>query len=79
MGNSTPQVRSDSTDVGQRIRKMRDKRGMKQNHLAQEAGISREELSRIERGRVAPTMRTVNSLSDALGVPLGTLLEEGWN
>ncbi len=62
--------------IGRRIRDMRDDRGMKQYHLARKAGISREELSRIERGRVQfPLTKTLQGLSEALGVPLGDLLE----
>ncbi len=68
-----------SLGIGRHIRGMRDERGMKQNHLAQKAGISREELSRFERGRVSPTMRTLHGLSAALDVSLGDLLEEGGN
>ncbi len=63
--------------IGRHIRNMRDERGMKQNHLAKKAGISREELSRIERERVSPTIRTLQGLCAALDVPLRDLLEEG--
>lgn len=74
MGSGPPLA--DSTEIGRHIRSMRDERGMKQNHLARKAGISREELSRIERGRVMPTTRTLRGLCAVLGVTLGTLLEE---
>ncbi len=75
MGNGTPLVEAEK--IGRHIRHMRDERGMKQNHLALKAGISRSELSRIERGRVYPTMRTLQGLCGALGVALGDLLGEG--
>ncbi len=75
MGSGPPLA--DSAQIGRHIRNMRDERGMKQNHLAQKAGISRGELSRIERGRVFPTMRTLHGLCTALGVSLGDLLEGG--
>ena len=51
---------------------------MKQNHLARKAGISREELSRIERGHVTPMTTTLQGLCVALGVPIGNLLEGRW-
>lgn len=68
-----------SLGTGRQIRDMRDERGMKQTHLARKAGISREELSRIERGHVTPLTKTLKGLSDALGVSLGDLLEERGN
>lgn len=74
MGSGPPLA--DSAEIGRHIRNMRGERGMKQNHLAHKAGISREELSRIENGHVFPTMRTVRGLCDVLGVSLGDLLEE---
>ena len=66
-----------SVEIGRKVRTMRDECGMKQNHLARKAGISREELSRIERGRVVPMIKTLQGLSAALGVSLGDLLKEG--
>ncbi len=76
MGRGTFAV--DAAEIGRRIKNLRDERGMKQNHLARKARISRWELSRIENGRVDnPTMRTLMGLADALGVPLSDLLEEG--
>ncbi len=73
MGRGTFAV--DAAEIGRRIKNLRDERGMKQNHLARKARISRWELSRIENGRVTPTMRTLKGLVDALGVRLGDLLE----
>ncbi|MDP9476509.1 MAG: helix-turn-helix domain-containing protein [Actinomycetota bacterium] len=77
MGRGAPLA--DSAEIGRRVKTMRAERGMKQNHLAQKAGISRGELYRIERGRVFPTMRTLRGLCTALDVSLGDLLEEGGN
>ncbi len=65
-----------SAEIGRRIKNIRGERGMKQNHLAQKAGISREELSRIENGHVFPTMKTVHALCAVLGVSLGDLSQE---
>lgn len=74
MGGGPPLA--DSAEIGRNIKNMRGERGMKQNHLAHKAVISREELSRIENGRVYPTMRTLHGLCAVLGVSLGDLLEE---
>ncbi len=67
----------DAAEIGRRIRKMRAERGMTQTFLAAKAGISRWELSRIENGRVTPTMRTLEGLAEGLGARLVELLEGG--
>ncbi len=77
MGSGPPLA--DSAEIGRNIKNMRDERGMKQNHLAKKAGISREELSRIENGRVMPRTKTLCSLCAAFGVTLVDLVEEGGN
>lgn len=73
MGSSLPLA--NSAELGRQIRDKRNEYGMKQYHLARKAGISREELSRIERGRVTPLTKTLQRICTALGVPLGALLE----
>jgi transcriptional regulator with XRE-family HTH domain len=73
MNSPSPDERP--TQIGRRIRDMRDDRGIKQKYLARKAGISREELSRIERGHVKPLTQTLEGLCLALEVPLAQLLE----
>lgn len=74
MGSSAPRV--GPAEIGRQIRGMRDERGMKQKYLARKAGISREELSRIETGRAMPRTGTLQGICDVLDVPVGDLLDE---
>jgi transcriptional regulator with XRE-family HTH domain len=62
--------------LGEQIRNRRLAEGWSQSDLAQQAGISRPHLSRIERGEVqGVTLRTVEDLLTALGIPLSSALD----
>ena len=57
--------------IGARIAKIRSKKGMTQEKLADKMGISSKYLSSIERGKENPTLKTFISMSEALNVDLG--------
>lgn len=54
--------------VGTRIRELRRERGLALSDLADAAGISASHLSRIERGRTAPSFTFATRVAAALGV-----------
>ena len=45
--------------------------GMTQTELANRSGMRQSEISKIENGRINPTMETLEALGVALGVQLG--------
>ena len=49
---------------------LREKRGLTQTELAERSGVPQSEISRIERGYVHPTERTLVRLADALDADL---------
>lgn len=55
------------------LRILRVARDWHQAELARRAGLSREEVSRLERGRHRPQPATAQALADALGVPAEAL------
>ncbi len=59
---------------GQEIRSRRSSLGLSQEALAELAGISRGYLGQVERGRAVPSLMTMQSLADALGETLSTLI-----
>ena len=59
-----------SVDVGQRLRQLRDERGISMRALARRSGLSANALSMIERGLTSPSVSTLNKLSLALQVPI---------
>jgi transcriptional regulator with XRE-family HTH domain len=56
--------------LGKAIRQLRDQRGVSQEALAYEAGVTSGTLSLIERGLSNPTWGTVKGIAAALGVTI---------
>ncbi len=61
---------ADSIDVGQRLRILREERGISMRALARRSGLSANALSMIERGLTSPSVSTLHKLSTALEVPI---------
>ncbi|MEY8001930.1 helix-turn-helix domain-containing protein [Clostridium sp. Mt-5] len=61
-------------NIGQKIKKIRLKKGMKQYELAKRAGISNTYLSDLEVGRTTPSIKTLDKLSKALEVDIKLFL-----
>lgn len=59
--------------LGRAIRELRQKQGATLETLAEEAGITLNMLSLIERGEGNPTWATITGIATALGVPVSTL------
>lgn len=59
--------------IGSRIKDARKAANLTQEALAEKVFLSTVYLSRIENGKVFPTLETLSSLCEALGVSLGWL------
>lgn len=70
----SPAVGDSFEDFNVTLRVLRDARGLTQEQVAEAAGTSQSHYSKIELGRVSPTIRTVKKLADVLGVDLVELL-----
>ncbi len=57
-------------NIGQRIRQLRESRGMTQSQLQSRSKVSRSYLSRIESGQMTPSLGTLEKISAALNVGL---------
>ncbi len=57
-------------NIGQRIRQLRESRGMTQSQLQAKSRVSRSYLSRIESGQMTPSLGTLEKIAEALGVGL---------
>ena len=62
--------------VGTQIREARSRAGLTQSTLAERAGVAFETISRIERGTLNTTVRTLLAIAEALGVDPGVLLAD---
>lgn len=64
-----------STAFGDRLRDLRQRRGLTQKALAALAGLSRNTVMNLERGAV-PALDTARALAGALGTTLAELIGE---
>jgi len=60
--------------VAIRVKRLRERRDMTQEQLAERAGISRTYLARLETARQDPTLGTLEKLAKALKVKVTELL-----
>jgi transcriptional regulator with XRE-family HTH domain len=61
--------------IGKQIQLLRDRSGFSQDELASRAGISKTTLQNIEWGSSNPTIGTLESISETLGVPFVELYD----
>ena len=62
--------------LGANIRALRAQQGLSLSELARRSAIAKGTLSQLENGQGNPTIETVFSLSNALNVPVSSLLAE---
>ena len=62
--------------LGQRIRALRNDRGMSLLQLSEDTGLSKGHLSDIENGKKNMTITTLWKILESLDINVGKLLEE---
>lgn len=62
--------------IARRVRELRDAHGLSLDALATRSGVSRSNISLIERGESSPTAAVLDKLASALGVALASLFED---
>ncbi len=60
---------------GQRVRQLRQAKGLSQEAFATKCGLDRTYISGIERGRRNVSLRNIEVITEALGVSLSELME----
>ncbi len=63
--------------VGRTVNRLRRERGMTVTSLAKHAGISAGMISRVENGRVSPSLGTLDAIAEVLSIPVMALLAHG--
>ncbi|MFJ3381359.1 helix-turn-helix domain-containing protein [Curtobacterium sp. NPDC090217] len=71
------QMVDDDRVLGERLRALRDERRWSLTELAEESGVSRAMINRVERGVSSPTATILGRLSGAFGLTISQLLDEG--
>jgi transcriptional regulator with XRE-family HTH domain len=68
-------------DINQRIankvRALRDEQGLSLDALSERSGVSRSNISLIERAQSSPTAQVLDRLASALGVALASMFDDG--
>lgn len=59
--------------LGEAVRQLRERRGLTQERLAQDAGLTTGTISLVERGRSNPAWGTATAIATALGISLSDL------
>ncbi|MFD1930726.1 helix-turn-helix domain-containing protein [Nonomuraea mangrovi] len=67
-------VNGDPREVGRRVRRLRQERGISLSELARRAGVGKATLSGLETGTRNPTLDTLWAITAQLGVPIAAVL-----
>lgn len=57
-------------ELGEKLRTLRESKGLSLRALAAEADTDHSQIHRIEIGQISPSIVTLQSIADALGVTL---------
>jgi transcriptional regulator with XRE-family HTH domain len=65
------------TELGHRLRRLREERGLTQQAVAQAAGIATDMVSRLENGHYSsPGLRTLLRIAEGMGISIAAMLPE---
>jgi len=64
-------------DVGDRLKQLRELKGLSQGQIEQRTGLFRCYVSRVENGHTVPSLETLEKFAEALELPLYHLFYEG--
>lgn len=65
----------ENIELANRIKEIRKRKGLTQEMLAENSGVSLRTIQRIEKGTSSPTSDTLNRISGALGVSPDEILD----
>ena len=62
--------------IGDKLRQLRERKALRQEDLAELAGVGKNTVNRIEKNHTEPHMTTVRKLAQALRVDPAELIED---
>lgn len=63
--------------IGDRLRALREQKGLSQGQIEKRTGLLRCYISRLENGHTVPSIETVEKLARALDIPLFQIFYDG--
>lgn len=73
--NQNQPVEDKQLDIGRKIRRTRMNLTMTQQQLAEQCGLTKSMISKVENGVVVPALATLTKIAQALGVKASQLIE----
>jgi transcriptional regulator with XRE-family HTH domain len=64
-------------DVGDRLKQLRELKGLSQGEIEERTGLLRSYISRVENGHTAPSVETLEKFARAFDIPLYQFLYDG--
>ena len=64
------------TAIGQKIKEIRKSKNLSQKQVALEMGIDQAQYSRIESGKVEPTISSLTKVAEAMGIKLSDFFSD---
>ena len=77
-GSNAPDIAGErplEVAIGRRIRDVRTRRGLTVTALAGASGLSIGMLSKVEHGQISPSLTTLETIANALSIPMASLFE----
>lgn len=68
-------MKDEAEKLGNNLKRIRTEKNISQGDIARELGVSRGFVSNLENGKTNPTLATISSVADALGVSADELLK----
>ena len=66
-----------NNEILERIKKIRNLRGVKQKYIALQMGMSQSTYSKIENGNQKLTFEVIEKIADVLNIPINHLTQKG--
>jgi len=63
-------------DISQRLKQLRNIKGLSQKQVANEIGVDQGQYSRLESGKVEPTLSSLQKIADVFDISLSELLRD---
>lgn len=76
---NSPKEKGKSFKFFEKIKRIRQAKGISLHEMSQKAGLSENYLSQVERGKANPSIGTIKKITDALALPFMALLIEEEN
>ncbi len=69
----SPEIQIQLEEIGQKIRKVREEKGLTQEQLEKACGMEEADICKLEAGNMNASLQTMVGVAEALGIRLAAL------